>query len=234
MAFSKNGQLTISLGDQDKASFESFWSVNNNELITALQSSVCHSDPTLIYLYGPSGSGKSHLLFSVMRLARQKSIDTRYVCLTDDYVTPELLSSTDMAQIVCVDDAQAWSGEEEKERALFTLFEQVRHAKGQLFVSARQAPDSSGFLLRDLVSRLSSGLIYPIIELDDTQRAEALKLKAKQRGFHLSDDVVKFLMNHVSRDTTELFRVFDLIDRVSLVEKRKVTIPFLQTLLHQH
>jgi DnaA family protein len=133
--------------------------------------------------------------------------------------------------VVCVDDIEEWAGDVDKERALFTLFEQIKHAGGQLIVSATQPPNSSDFVIKDLVSRLSSGLIYPLHELNDEHRFEALKMRAKVRGLSISDDAVRYLQSRSSRDTGELFEVLDRIDHASLVEQRRVTIPFLQNLL---
>ena len=225
------GQLAFPLSSNDKASFENYWLGHNSELVTAIESSVRAGEPKVMYYYGPSGTGKSHLLFAAMRLAKSEAINTSYLSLSDDYVSPDMLAVVDVKHIVCVDDIEAWAGDSDKERALFTLFEQIKHAGGQLIISAVQPPDASGFAIKDLVSRLSSGLIYALHELNDEQRFEALKMRAKVRGLSISDDAVRYLQSRSSRDTGELFDVLERIDRASLVEQRRVTIPFLQNLL---
>jgi DnaA family protein len=136
-----------------------------------------------------------------------------------------------VAHLVCIDNLYAWAGDVDRERALFTLFEQIKHAGGQLLVTALQRPESCGLLIRDLVSRLSSGLIYAIQELTDEQRVEAIKMRAGHRGLAMADEVIKYLVSRAPRDTAVLFQVLDEIDRLSLVEKRRITIPFLQDLL---
>jgi len=227
------GQLAFPLAINDKASFDNFWVGHNSELITAIKTSVATGEPRVVYFYGASGCGKSHLLFAAMRLAKEEVINTSYLSLSDSYVSPAMLEVVDVEHLVCVDNIHAWAGDKHKERALFTLFEQIKHAGGQLLVGARQPPDSSGFTIRDLISRLSSGLIYPLHELSDEQRIEALKMRAHQRGLSMSDDVVKFLVSRSTRDTAELFSILDKIDQASLAEKRRVTIPFLQQLLRR-
>jgi DnaA family protein len=225
------GQLALPLSSNDKASFENYWLGHNTELVAAIESSVKTCEPKVVYYYGPSGSGKSHLLFAAMRLAKAEIINTSYLSLTDAYVSVDMLAVVDVAHVVCVDDIEAWAGDVDKERALFTLFEQIKHAGGQLIVSATQPPNLSDFMIKDLISRLSSGLIYPLHELNDEQRFEALKMRAKVRGLSISDDAVRYLQSRSSRDTGELFEVLDRIDHASLVEQRRVTIPFLQNLL---
>ncbi|MFT6034434.1 MAG: DnaA family protein [Arenicella sp.] len=227
------GQLALPLSSNDKASFENYWLGHNTELVAAIESSVKTGEPKVVYYYGASGAGKSHLLFAAMRLAKSEIINTSYLSLTDTYVSAGMLAVVDVEHVVCVDDIEAWAGDVDKERALFTLFEQIKHAGGQLIVSATQPPNLSSFVINDLVSRLSSGLIYPLHELNDEQRFEALKMRAKVRGLSVSDDAVRYLQSRSSRDTGELFSVLERIDHASLVEQRRVTIPFLQNLLRR-
>lgn len=237
------GQLAFPLAGDDKASFENFWQGENRELVSCLKSVLArrksHLDvelehavqPKVIYAYGPEGCGKSHLLYAVMRAARELDIQHSYSSLSDNYISPEMLETINASGLVCIDNIQAWACDNRRERALFTLFEQIKHAGGQLIVMAKQAPEVSQFSIRDLVSRLSSGLIYPMHELSDEQRFEALKMRAGHRGLVMSDDVLKFLVSRASRNTRELFAFLDEMDKASLVEKRKITIPFLQSLL---
>jgi len=230
-------QLAFALTGNDKASFENYWAGSSIELVNVIQASaetkepVSIDKPRVIYFYGTSGVGKSHLLFAALRHAKEQNVKTSYLSLSDAYVSRDMLAVIDASNLVCIDDVDAWAGDKEKERALFTMFEQVKHAGGQLLLSATRPPDVAEFVIPDLVSRLSSGLIYPLQELDDDQRFEALKMRAKARGLSISDDTVRYLTSRSSRDTSELFELLDKIDHASLVEQRRVTIPFLQNLL---
>lgn len=229
--FSSTGQMAFALAAEDKACFANFWVGLNTELVSALNSCISEGEPRVVYFYGPHGSGKSHLLFSAMRLAKDEVINTSYLSLLDPNVTPEMLQVIDVEHVVCIDNIQAWAGYEDRERALFTVFEQVKHAGGQMLISAQQPPESTSFVIPDLVSRLSSGLIYALHQLSDDQRIDALKMRANYRGLSMSGDVVRYLVSRLPRDTAALFSVLDTIDQASLVEKRRVTIPFLQKLL---
>lgn len=226
-------QMALPLAHGDKASFDNFWIGHNSELVTAIRASIERLAPKVLYFYGPSGAGKSHLLFAAMRLAKEEIINTSFLSLSDPHIGVELLSVVDVQHVVCIDNIHAWAGDEDKERALFTVFEQIKHAGGQLLVSAVNPPEQSGFVIRDLISRLSSGLIYPIYDLSQEQQLAAIKMRASQRGLSISDDTVKFLISRSSRHTGELFEILDKIDQASLVEKRRITIPFLQSLFKQ-
>ncbi len=230
-------QIPLPISDGDKSSFDNFWVGHNTELTSVLQSCVTTGAPKLIYIYGPEGSGKSHLLFAAMRLAKQEVSSGTFLSLADPNLeNPEqagvLLEMVDVAHLVCVDDLGAWAGDSERERLLFTLFEQIRHSGGELLVAGDRAPDKMGFELFDLVSRLGSGLIYPVQALSDEQCFEAIKLRAKVRGLRIDDEVVRYLLARSSREPSKLFELLDTIDQTSLIEKRRITIPFLQKFIN--
>lgn len=225
--------MVLPLGSNDRAGFENFWVGHNSELVTAIQTSIRKGEPHLLYFYGAGGSGKSHLLYAAMRFAREEILPCSYVSLMDSYASPDMLDAVDVHHLVCVDDVHAWAGDNEREQALFALFEKVKSAKGQLLVTANQPPESCNFALRDLVSRLGSGLVYALHGLTDEQQFEAIKLRAHHRGLKISDDTVRYLLSRSSRDSRELFSILDDIDRASLIEKRRITIPFLQVVLRE-
>ena len=225
------GQLAFPLSLNDKASFENYFVGQNAELLDAIKASVRGLESKLLYFYGPKSSGKSHLIFAALKLAKEEHLQTSYLSLSDDYVTPEMLSVVDVASVVFIDNADAWAGKPDNERALFTLFEQIKHAGGQLVISASQLSDAAGFIIPDLVSRLSSGLIYAITELTEVQQFAALKMRANHRGLSISDEALKYLLSRFTRDTGEIFELLEQIDHASLAEQRRVTIPFLQSVL---
>ena len=226
-----SGQLALAIAAQDKASFDNFLTGSNAELVQALRAMTGSEGARVTYLYGPQGAGKSHLLFATLRLVERGDQLGSFQPLSNPHVSAAMLEMVDPAQLVCLDDVHLWSGDAAKERALFALFERIKHAGGRLLVTATQPPEKSGFGLRDLVSRLSSGLIYPVHGLSDEQTLAALSLRAEQRGLSVSSDVFKYLLSRMSRDTSAIFGLLDDIDRASLAEQRRVTIPFIQQLL---
>ena len=229
-------QLVLALGTDDKASFDNFYVTEHAELITAIRKMVVQGEPDLVFFYGTTSAGKTHLQTAAMRLSERKSA---YLSLAQAHATVEFVDS--MAApvlqrsggLLCLDDIDAWAGDDHKERALFSLFEQVKASAGLLLLSAAQAPSACGFALPDLVSRLASGLVYPLRALNEPEQFAIVKSHAKRRGLPMSDEVVRYLLNRASRDTRELLHLLDKIDHLSLVEQRRITIPFLREVL-QH
>jgi len=226
-----NAQLPLPLDLGERANFNNFLIGDNSELVTAISTAVESGEPSLLYLYGPRSAGKSHLLYSAIKLAKESVRNSFYLSLAESSVSVDMLATLDHSQLICLDNIDGWAGDSAKECALFILFEQIKVNGGQLLISAQQPPEKCGFILPDLVSRLGSSLLYALQSLDDEQQFNAIKIRAEQRGLSISDDAVRYFLRRSSRDSAELFKVLDKLDRASLIEQRKITIPFLQTLI---
>jgi len=98
-------------------------------------------------------------------------------------------------------------------------------------VSASAAPTQIDIQLPDLVTRLSWGVSYQLQSLSDDGKRIALQQRATQRGLQLPDDVVQFVLRRSLRDMNSLFELLDKLDVASLVEQRKLTIPFVKQYL---
>ena len=81
-----------------------------------------------------------------------------------------------------------------------------------------------GLIVRDLGEALRA-------KKEALGKLVALENHARQRGFDLSREVGGYLLNHCSRDMIGLMRLIDHLDRGSLAAKRRITIPFIKTLL---
>lgn len=230
-------QLSLNLRLKDGSSFGNFFPGPNREVLEQLRASVvtaatrASATASVLYLWGPGGSGKSHLLQAACRLAQELGLAPVYVPLADVVeLSPSLLEGVEAAPLVCLDDVECTARLPEWEVALFTLAERMRAAGGMLVIGACAPPDLIGLRLPDLVSRLAWGATYAMQPLDDTDKLEAVRLRAHHRGFDMPEDVARYILNRYPRDLPTLFDLLDRIDQVSLAEQRRVTIPFLRDL----
>jgi DnaA family protein len=98
-------------------------------------------------------------------------------------------------------------------------------------VTANVIPKSLGLVLPDVVSRLSWGIVLQLQLLTDDEKLRVLVMRAERRGMTLSEEVGKFILTHCPRRMTTLFSALDALDKVSLATQRKLTIPFVKTVL---
>jgi DnaA family protein len=101
-----------------------------------------------------------------------------------------------------------------------------------MVVAANAAPAAIGIALPDLLSRLGWGPVFQLHPLADSEKSEALRMRARQRGMELSAEVADYLLNHASREMHDLFTLLDRLDEGSLAAQRKLTIPFVRTFIH--
>jgi DnaA family protein len=100
-----------------------------------------------------------------------------------------------------------------------------------MVLAASVAPRTPSWRLPDLASRLTAAVVWRLRTLDDHERREALQLHARERGFALSDEVVTFVMKRLRRDMVSLSAFLERLDRSSLAAQRRITVPFVKTLL---
>jgi DnaA family protein len=230
-------QLSLNLRLKDGSSFSNFFPGHNQEALERIRASVvaaatrAKSSPQPIFLWGAQGTGKSHLLQAACRLAQELGISPWYVPLTDVVnLSPSLLEDAAQSPLVCLDDVERVAGRTEWEAALFSLLEQLRAVGGLLITAACAPPANLGLRLPDLTSRLAWGTVYALQVLGDPEKLAAIRLRARNRGIEITEDVAHYILSRYPRDLHSLFELLERIDRASLTHQRRVTIPFLQRL----
>jgi DnaA family protein len=212
--------------------FENFVPGRNVEPLAALRAALAAGDASrlleegdreaspasatsVLYLWGETGSGKTHLLraFAAVRPA------ARYL-RGEDYLGAE------SGGTLVLDDVERLG--EAKQVALFNAFNE--RAFELIVVSAHAAPKDVA-LRRDLATRLATGLTYRLLALTDEEKSAALAAHARARGFALSDEVASYLLTHARRDMPSLIQALDALDKFSLETGRPITVPLLKAAL---
>lgn len=229
---STRGQIPLALALREKPGFDLFIVGDNVEVTRTLRSIAKGSKQSSLYLWGQSGNGISHLLQATCIFADEKGRHIAYVSLKDHgSLDPEFLENMDTMNIVCIDDIDAIAGEAKWEQPLLHLYNRLRENKGVMLMGAHTSPQTLAFELQDLKSRMAWDLVYHIKPLDDADRIEMLQRRAHVRGFELSREVAEFIVNRVPRDMPSLVALLDKLEQATLAEQRKLTIPFVKTLI---
>lgn len=225
-------QLPLGLQLQASARFSNFLAGPNEELLGQLMQTASGTGEPFFLLWGAAGSGKSHLLQAGCHLAADQGRTAAYVSLKDNAdLSPELLEGWESYQLVCVDDIHLIAGNQRWEEALFNLYNRIREQRGSLIVSSISMPAGHAFRLPDLVSRLGWGLVYQLNPLNDEQRLAALQQRARQRGCEMPVETGRYLLRRLPRDMPALFALLDKLDQASLAAQRKLTVPFVKSVL---
>jgi DnaA family protein len=212
-------QLLLGIAPEWSPTLDNFVAGRNVELLSALRHAlVATQGERALYVWGETGSGKSHLLQAATAHARAAGETAVYAC----GVVPEA------AQVVAMDDVEGL--DDAAQIALFALYNRMRENGGMLLVSGTQAP---AFLkLRDdLRTRLGWGLVYQVHALNDDEKAEALRQHALARGFELPNEVTTYLLRHGRRDLPALLATLDALDEHCLRLKRAASVPLLKEVM---
>lgn len=221
-------QLPLPFRLQDDLTFNKYISSENQQVISALK------DPQepFIYLWGDSGTGKTHLLHAICQEQTEHGKTAVYLPLKEMFTMPaQLLAGMDKLDLVCLDDIQLISGKSDWEEAIFNLFNQLKQTGGRLIISSISSPQQSNIQLNDLKSRLNSGLPLNLVPLSDESTIQALQARAHQLGLELNEDVANFMITRFPRNLSTLWSLLDQLDQASLAAQRKLTIPFLKSTL---
>lgn len=207
-------QLVLELAARPEPTLDNYIVGRNAAALEALRSLVYAPEAgEVMYCYGETGAGKSHLVRAVSEIWRRQG--------------------RSLHRFLAVDDVHQL--DEHAQGALFDAFNEARGEGGAILVAGDVAPRELR-VREDLRTRLASGLTLHLHALSDSEKGAALKQRAKQIGMRLGDDAVGYLLTHVRRDMTTLIGVLEAIDRYSLATKRPVTLPLirdaLQTLHH--
>ncbi len=228
-------QLALQVSLPAHAVFDTFISNGNEALVVQLKklSETANVGET-VFFSGKVGTGKTHLLQATCHASSDAS-QVIYLNLANPAYTFEVLEGWDAAQLICLDNIDIVQGDAQWEEALFDLFnrrlERANGERASLVMAASKPLKELNLSLPDLRSRLSSGLIFHISELAEQHLSLALTAHAHQRGFEIPSDSMKFLMSRLPRELSELMAWLDKTDKASLEAKRKLTIPFVKSLL---
>ncbi|HIL92182.1 MAG TPA: DnaA regulatory inactivator Hda [Cycloclasticus sp.] len=221
-------QLPLPFNLQDNFTFNNFISSENQLIISALK----NAEEPFVFLWGDSGTGKTHLLQALCQEQTEHGKTAVYLPLKELIImSAQLLDGMDKLDLVCLDDIELISEKSDWEEAVFNLFNQVKHAGGRLIVSSKSSPQHATIRLNDLKSRLNSGLPLNLAPLSDANTILALQTQARKLGLELNQDTANYLITHFPRDLSSLWEILNALDKASLSAQRKLTVPFLKTTL---
>ncbi len=224
-------QLTLGVQLKERATFASFLTARNGEVLTHLQHVAASTPAGATWLAGPHTAGKSHLLQAVCAAA---PAGKRVAYLPLESLLPfgpGAIEGAEQLDLACLDDVQAIAGLDEWERQLFALWQRSFESGGTLLFAARENPSQVPYALADLKSRLSSSAVFAVRELNDEEQLDALYLRARLRGFELPPETARYLQRRFPRDMRSLCEVLDTLDDAAFAAQRRITVPFIKEIL---
>jgi DnaA-homolog protein len=176
------------------------------------------------YLWGASGSGKTHLLKAVAESLREQGATAGWLDATV-HEPPEFEENW---TVVLLDDVQLYTAVQQ--HAAFNWFVNAQtQQKGVLAAGALPPADLK--LREDLRTRLGWGHVFQLQVLTEPERRAVLRQAADARGVFIGDEVMDFMLTRFSRDLGSLMLLLHELDGYALRTKRAITIPLIKSML---
>ncbi len=196
-----------------------------------------------LFLYGPVGMGKTHLMHAIAWHIRQRDPQRRVLYISaetfmyqfiravrfrDTVAFKEQLRSVD---VLMVDDVQFICGRESTQEEFFHTFNALVDQNRQIVISADKSPSDLEGLEERLRSRLGWGLVADLHPTDYELRLSILEAKADQMGFMIPKSVMEFLAHRISTSVRELEGALNRLVAHAELVGRELTVEATQELL---
>lgn len=226
----KMKQLPLDLALNAPHSLDGFIGGENLLLRALITQLALGQGEAQLFIYGAQNSGKTHLAQAACFYAGQQGRMAAYI---DVGQGSSLTHGMDLAHIdlLVLDNVDALAGDHQGEFWLFDLINRLREQETPLLMTANGPPAACGFKLPDLLSRLGWGITMLIHAPNDAEKIELLRRKAQERGFDLPFESALYLLQRSPRDLGSLIRIVQDLDHASLSAQRKLTIPFVRSVL---
>ena len=169
-----------------------------------------------LFIYGPPGLGKTHLLHAIANAIHQQNPDAKIVNIKGEQFTNELIAAISSgnniafrskyreADLFLIDDVQFIAGKESTQEEFFHTFNALYESGKQIVITADRKPSDMLTLENRLQSRFESGLMADINPPDYETRMAIIKTKADSLGLTLPDDVCDFIASNITSNVRQL------------------------------
>ena len=225
----KPEQLIFPWSKKSKAIFEHFYL---DDLNSPVKNALLNQDD--LFLYGISGTGKSFLLQSLCNYYADSKKTSLYIPINEikDFGS-DFLDSLEELDLICIEEIDAISGDDNWEVAIFNLINNCLISKTRLIFCSQLNPSTINFNLKDLFSRIKKIDHLELFPVSESNLREALNFIKDINSYEVGDNEINYLMTHSKRSIANLVRIIDDLDQLSLQLKRKITIPLIKELIQR-
>ena len=218
-AFKQKGKSVSSMDFNPQFTFDNFVVGPSNRFAHSAAIAVSKTPGQVynpLFLYGPPGVGKTHLLYAIANGIRKENPNANIVYIKGDQFTNELIAAIQNgkniefrskyreADLFLIDDVQFIAGKESTQEEFFHTFNKLYEEHKQIVMTSDRKPSDMLTLEDRLKTRFEWGLLADIQPPDYETRMAILKNKAKILGLNLSDDVCNYIAINVTNNVRQI------------------------------
>ena len=169
-----------------------------------------------LFIYGPSGLGKTHLMYAIANVLRRTHPEYRIIYVKGEDFTNELITAIQegnvqafrnkyrMVDLLLLDDVQFIAGKERTQEEFFHTFNALYEAKKQIVLTSDRPPKEINTLEDRMKTRFEWGLLADIQPPDFETRIAIIRDKAVKMGVELPDDVSNYIAENIQANIRQL------------------------------
>ena len=169
-----------------------------------------------LFIYGPSGIGKTHLLYAITNFLREKNPNVKVIYIKGEDFTnqmidclsrqamPEFREKYRDCDVLLIDDIQFIGGKVSTQEEFFHTFNALYEGRKQIILTSDRQPREIKTLEDRLKTRFEWGLIADIQAPDLELRIAIIKKKAEQVGVELPEEVLTFLAENLRSNIRQI------------------------------
>ena len=202
-------RLVLPLEPNETYTRDSFRIGVNHSLFPTLRSS------DNLWLYGDPAVGKTHAMHVLV------SELTHGVLVSDpDYE----LNGLEAFETVVLDGIEQWIGDNEQEKSLFGLYENLMRAQHRIVLTSRSNLETLEFRLPDLKSRFGMLNRYHMLPIPSAEQLDFLQDLVARHGTTLSTEVARFVLRHLTRSQASLVLAVARLNEESVFRNRTISV----------
>jgi chromosomal replication initiator protein len=229
-----------------KNTFSNFVVGSGNQMAHAASIAIANAPGKAynpLFLYGPTGLGKTHLMHAVAHHIFAKNKKARIVYTSTEKFTNEFIQAIQLnamtkfrkkyrnIDVFLLDDAHFLSGKERIQEEFFHTFNELFETQKQIFLCSDRPAAEISKLESRLVSRFQWGLVTDIQPPDLETRIAILAKKAQDLNIKLESNVLNYLAEHVSTNVRRLEGALTRVASYMELTKSKVDLQVLKTFM---
>ncbi|MBR7179091.1 MAG: chromosomal replication initiator protein DnaA [Oscillospiraceae bacterium] len=213
------GKNTTALEFAPQFSFENFVVGPSNRFAHGAAIAVANAPGSIynpLFIYGPPGVGKTHLLYAIANGIRRQKADAKIIYIKGDEFTNELIAAIQkgnqhefknkyrQADLMLVDDIQFIAGKEQTQNEFFHTFNALYESGKQIVLTSDRKPSDMPTLEDRLRTRFEWGLLADIQPPDYETRMAILKNKANSLKLKLDDEVCNYIAVNITNNVRQI------------------------------
>ena len=218
-SYQSKGKQKTTMDFNPQFSFESFVVGPSNRFANGAAIAVTNNPGQVynpLFIYGPAGVGKTHLLYAIANGIRKANPNANIVYIKGDQFTNELIDAIKSgkniefrskyreADLFLIDDIQFIAGKESTQEEFFHTFNKLYEEHKQIVMTSDRKPSDMGTLEDRLKTRFEWGLLADIQPPDYETRMAIIKNKAHSLGLDLNDEVCNYIAVNVTSNVRQI------------------------------